>query len=489
MPSDAARVLAEARLAYLESPAGYGKTHTIAEAVKLCYEAQGKQLILTHTHAGVHSLNAKLQKQGVPRSAYRVETIAGWALKYASAFRKISKLTEDKPRNEGWDAVYPAVLACLKVGVVCDVVRATYGGLFVDEYQDCSLEQHYVIRELATILPCRVLGDPMQAIFGFRGTPVSLTRDLAGFEHIEPLSTPYRWKLSGAHELGEWLHYARVRLSNKEDVSFDAPTVEAVADDYRSLLAKSKKLIGGAGTALVLHEHARQAHGFSRQISGRYRSMEEMDCGDLLNFAESLDRANAEGQAKELLKFVALATSNISVPCKQLSQAISRMGRIDTMRLRTCREVGEALNMVIDGGGASAMSLALRCLLELPDAKIYRHELVREARRCLSAMEEGEYGSFAEAAFHVRNRTRQLGRKLDRFISSRILLVKGLEFDHVVVAACAKITTPELLYVALTRGSVSLAVQFEGASLPCPRARAAAESNSGPSPQLDLPFD
>lgn len=489
MPSDAARALAEAKLAYLESPAGYGKTHTIAEAVKLCYEAQGKQLILTHTHAGVHSLNAKLQMQGVPRSAYRVETIAGWALKYSSSFRGISKLAETKPRNEGWEAVYPAVLACLKVGVVRDVVLATYGGLFVDEYQDCSIEQHAIVQELATILPCRVLGDPMQAIFGFRGTPVCLTRDLAGFDQIAPLNIPYRWKLSGAHELGEWLQEARVRLSKGEDLTLDAAIIDAFGDDYRSLPAKSKKLMGSAGTVLVLHEHARQAHGFSKRISGKYRSMEEMDCGDLLNFADALDRANAEGQARELLKFVASATSNTSGPREQLDQAIRTRGRVDTGRLRTCREAGEALNMVIDGGGASAMSQALRCLLELPDAKLYRHELVREARRCLSAMEGGEYGSFAEAAFHVRNRTRQLGRKLDRLISSRILLVKGLEFDHVVVAACAKITTPELLYVALTRGSVSLAVQFEGDSLPCPRARASEETNSRPPPQLDLPFD
>lgn len=489
MPSDAARALAEAKLAYLESPAGYGKTHTIAEAVKLCYEAQGKQLILTHTHAGVHSLNAKLQKQGVPRSAYRVETIAGWALKYASAFRRISHLTEDKPRNEGWDAVYPAVLACLRVGVVCDIIRATYGGLFVDEYQDCSLEQHYIIQELATILPCRVLGDPMQAIFGFRGTPVSLTRDLGEFDRIAPLSIPYRWKLSGAHELGEWLHDARTKLARSEDLPLDAQTVDSIANDFQSLLKKSKKLIGGEGTVLILHEHANQAHGFSKQISGRYRSMEEMDCGDLLNFADALDRANAEGQATELLRFIASATSSISGALNQLDQAIRKRGRVDTNRLSTSREAGNALNAVIDGGGASAMSLALRSLLELPDAKLYRHELVREARRCLSAMEGGEYGSFADAAFHVRNRTRQLGRKLDRFISSRILLVKGLEFDHVVVAACAKITTPELLYVALTRGSVSLALQFDGGSLPCPRAKTPEQTKSASLPQLALPFD
>ena len=41
----------------LIAPAGYGKTHTIAECLK--YTA-GSQLVLTHTHAGGASLTEKL---------------------------------------------------------------------------------------------------------------------------------------------------------------------------------------------------------------------------------------------------------------------------------------------------------------------------------------------------------------------------------------------------------------------------------------------
>ena len=43
---------------------------------------------------------------------------------------------------------------------------------YVDEYQDCSNIQHVLISSLADILPCRILGDPLQAIFDFADHPV-----------------------------------------------------------------------------------------------------------------------------------------------------------------------------------------------------------------------------------------------------------------------------------------------------------------------------
>jgi hypothetical protein len=57
----------------------------------------------------------------------------------------------------------------LEAGHLNDVLPATYDRLFVDEYQDCSLIQHALAVGTAEMLPACVLGDPMQAIFGFKG--------------------------------------------------------------------------------------------------------------------------------------------------------------------------------------------------------------------------------------------------------------------------------------------------------------------------------
>ena len=48
-----------------------------------------------------------------------------------------------------------------------DVLQATYARLIVDEYQDCILEQHAMVSKLSEVLPTCVLGDDMQAIFGW----------------------------------------------------------------------------------------------------------------------------------------------------------------------------------------------------------------------------------------------------------------------------------------------------------------------------------
>ena len=46
----------------LIAPAGYGKTHTIVQCLNY---ASGKQLILTHTHAGVASIKEKVKKENI----------------------------------------------------------------------------------------------------------------------------------------------------------------------------------------------------------------------------------------------------------------------------------------------------------------------------------------------------------------------------------------------------------------------------------------
>ena len=50
---------------------------------------------------------------------------------------------------------------------VKEIVRQSYSGVYVDEYQDCLRSQHVIVRQLASLIPCRIAGDPMQSIFGF----------------------------------------------------------------------------------------------------------------------------------------------------------------------------------------------------------------------------------------------------------------------------------------------------------------------------------
>lgn len=86
---------------YVIAPAGYGKTHLITMAEKA---ATTRQLILTHTFAGVNSIKTKMNALGVPSSKYQIDKIASWSLRLCLAFPKTSgwnaeQLT-DKPRSK-----------------------------------------------------------------------------------------------------------------------------------------------------------------------------------------------------------------------------------------------------------------------------------------------------------------------------------------------------------------------------------------------------
>lgn len=58
----------------------------------------------------------------------------------------------------------------------------------------------------------------------------------------------------------------------------------------------------------------------------------------------------------------------------------------------------------------------------------------------------------------VRDRLRRTGRRNENRIASRTLLVKGLEYDHVIIADISKMRDPCNLYVALSRARKSVTV-------------------------------
>src|SRR3989339_1165959 len=150
---------------FVVAPAGYGKTHAIAICLN---HTQGKQLILTHTHAGVASLKDKIQSQEIMKTNYRVETITSFAQKYVCAFYCGIDIP-DQESNEYYPFIINKATILFTIPAIQDVIKTTYSGLFVDEYQDCNLGHHNLIKKLAGILPTRILGDHLQGIFDFNG--------------------------------------------------------------------------------------------------------------------------------------------------------------------------------------------------------------------------------------------------------------------------------------------------------------------------------
>jgi len=191
--------------------AGCGKTEQIARAVQI---TEGRRLILTHTHAGVDVLRARLKRHKVPSDKFRIDTIAGWCLRYSASYPVRSGLTCDTPKDEEWNAVYAAAANLIKSGAVNGVLASSYSGVLVDEYQDCTELQHRVVKAMAAHLPVCIFGDPLQAIFDFKGQkPVDWEADVFPvFCKAGELIVPWRWKNAGNADLAKWLTEVRCTL-------------------------------------------------------------------------------------------------------------------------------------------------------------------------------------------------------------------------------------------------------------------------------------
>lgn len=94
---------------YVIAPAGFGKTHLIAMAVRA---SGGRQLILTHTFAGVNSIKTKMVDLGVRASQFQVDTIASWALRLCLAYPKASGWKIENPTSKQWNKLYECCSVC-----------------------------------------------------------------------------------------------------------------------------------------------------------------------------------------------------------------------------------------------------------------------------------------------------------------------------------------------------------------------------------------
>lgn len=439
------------------APAGCGKTELIARAIAL---SSGRSLVLTHTHSGVSALRARLRRHGVPPAKFNIATIAGLGLRYASSFRTLSGLTSQSPTGGEWPEVYQAALRLLRHRVARDILSLSYSGVYVDEYQDCNLDQHRIVMELAEILPCRLLGDYLQGIFDFKGQdPIVWERDVSpNFERLNDLTTAHRW-LQTNPALGEWLGSIRGPLMSGEGIALrDYPGDWLASSHGNDVLACRRASEKVDGTVVAIRKWRRDCPALASRLGGDFGAMEELDCEALMKFADGLD-STGDGHewASLLLNFASICFTDIGTKLKSFKSLYAAKKTPDTSRLKGNRPVVESLNRLCSRPTASALITAARALDRIPGAKLYRRELWNAMKSTVGTHLVGDNASFRETAWQVRDRSRRHGRTPEKRIVSTTLLVKGLEFDHAVVTNADELSAKEL-YVALTRGRSDLSV-------------------------------
>jgi hypothetical protein len=463
-----ARLAGSVRRGSIVAAAGCGKTEQIARAVGI---SDQRRLVLTHTHAGVDALTRRLKKHHIPTDKYRIDTIAGWCLRFAASFPVRSGILATVPTTTAeWDGVYLAGARLLDSGAVDGVLLASYGGCFVDEYQDCTQQQHQVIARLANLFPTCVFGDPLQAIFDFRNQqPVDWTNDVfPTFDRAAELLTPWRWKMANNDELAEWLGVVRTALEQNNQIDLQSrpkcvtwTALPADANRHQAtvigqcLEAMSENDLGnliviGDSTS----ENRRSSLGQKLAKQG-FANIEAVSCKTLHSAARAIDAATGVARLKALLGFASKCMTGADKAA--LDKAIDARQQGRRLGQTKFGALFPAIDAVVADGGDLAMLGFLQAMRDRPGSHLYRREMFYAMRSALQTRAARRLPTLNDSVWDVQNRLRHAGRRLgDRSIGST-LLVKGLEFDRAIVVSAESMTNRDW-YVALTRATKTLRI-------------------------------
>jgi hypothetical protein len=482
----------------LVSPAGYGKTFTIVQCLK---HTVGKQLILTHTHAGVGSIKEKIREAGIMPASYTIETISSFVQQFIHAFYNSIDIPPQEKSKEYHQFIIDKAAIVFSASLIQKVVASSYKGLFVDEYQDCSQEQHKAIQVLSQILPTHIVGDPLQSIFDFNGTPVNMDTDLTGFEKFPDLDVPQRWYKEGnSKRLGDILKEFRELLLEKKVIELIADNAEGfhvvkvletdimnAKSDYRTKLDSiitNKKNSQGMDSLLIIvpeYEITKNGKPFKKgSVSERAKLKDRIDYTKCLTLLEAIDDKSFYAIAKvadELVAGIHKARKKYKKIREEILDKLFPAGKVsewfNSEGLKTKKTAADKvkcdkIRMLLD---AFILTPSAQCLYNLVVSlrkelkiKYKREELGRTFTVGLKQSHLNNISVY-QAVKDNRNFIRRTGRKVHGKCIGTTLLTKGLEFDTVVLLDAHRFASPEHLYVALTRCCKRLIIFTESLTL------------------------
>jgi hypothetical protein len=441
------------------APAGCGKTQLIADALSR-HSDRKPILVLTHTNAGVAALRQRFDRAAVPAPSYRIATIDGFAMRVISTFPKRSghdpAILELLNPSSDYPAMREAAVEVVRAGHLNDILAATYGRLFVDEYQDCSLIQHAFAVGVAASVPTCVLGDPMQAIFGFKGNQL-VDWDQHVHKQFPPageLSKPWRWINAGEEVFGQWLLDVRNKLLAGEAIELaSAPEnvghvqLDGVKDHELRLRACLAKAPTADGCVLIIADSTKPAEQrqFARQTPGAVVA-ENVDMRDPVDFAKSFDLASPKA-LDTVVEFASTVMINVGS-----DDLLARVASLKSGRARRAASEVEAAALDFAARpsyvGASDLLVAINRDVGV---RAHRPAVLRGCHRALQLCAGSNGPVLYDAAVQVREQSRLIGRPLAKRTVGSTLLLKGLEADAVVILK-PELMDRQHLYVAMTRG-------------------------------------
>lgn len=436
------------------APAGHGKTEMLSEIVE---RSSGKLLLLTHTNAGVDAIKKRMNKKNIPANRYNVETIASFCIKWCYSYcstsninKSLSSLVKEQA-TAYYTQFYSGAKTLFSKSWAGAVLKATYSRVIVDEYQDCTLEHHSIMLQICKHLPLIALGDPMQGIFSFAGPLV----DWSNLEYpiITIKTYPWRWKKTNPN-LGCYLSKLRELLLpylNLPNCKIKIPTTKDVSIvafsdfDMYKLLPQIKNY----ESVIYVTKWPKKQLDICSKMGGIFQYDEKQECPELFEYAEAFDKLHGSELTLESLRFMEKCSNGVAT---ELESYINRLEKcnIDFSRIKKHKDIGDAISTVAINSDYIAIYKLIHGFEQKTEFKIYRKELYYEMLRSIKYAIEHNLTVF-EGANHIRKDAHlQKSYSQFKFLSSRTLLSKGLEFDCVIIDTADKLSVKEF-YVAMTR--------------------------------------
>lgn len=444
-------------------PAGTGKTHLLGTAVAVAAEVGKRSLVLTHTNAGVDAIRKRLHRFGVPPALYRVDTLTSWAFTLARSYSQIAGVAPSEiPDWSRSDAYVTGASRVVRSTAIADVHSNSFDYLFVDEYQDCSLVHHdFVLALAATIPKTVVLGDRLQAIFTFGGQMATWDGHvLASFPHHELPIHPHRWDGHNS-DLGAWLLDVRRRLVPDTEFDFahhSVPGLSFVRGTGPTALAEIAHAFRDFNESVVLLDKwPRDVANHASRLGGSYTVMEDISGNFMREMLTTVPPAGHPGLASWFARFAKGCVVGLSGLDATVLARLDQGQTVSHYQRNGIKPVLMALDALLAHPTYEQMATAASAVRSTPGLRVYRWEAWNDTREALALTATNDESPLDNLA-RVRDRLRRSGRRTESRIASRTLLVKGLEYDHVIIANLGRMTDPCNLYVALSRARKSVTI-------------------------------
>lgn len=315
------------------------------------------------------------------------------------------------------------------------IIGATYSCVIVDEYQDCVLVQHEMFIELNKTIPVYVLGDPLQAIFGFKEKLVSW-KDIC-FD-VTPVETfPWRWEKTNP-ALGQYLKDVREQLLpglNGHLVEMSTvPNQEFIHRVTTSSLYDGSifKIANQYESVLYIAKWESDTIAFSKETGGVFQHDETQNLKSLYETSYQLDTGDGYSIANTIYVFICSCTSGVTTELKSYETHIID-GDFNFSKIKKFPEFGKRMERLYKYHGNNDMIAVLDWIKNERSFRIYRKELFSEMLRSIKRARDLGI-PIAQAAQEIRmmpgNQSKYTAFKK---LASRTLLSKGLEFDCVII--------------------------------------------------------